>query len=38
MSIAVGTVAGALIATSAMAAGSVQMHHLAELIDHLCHF
>ena len=38
MSIAVGTVAGALIATSAMAAGSVQIHHLAELIDHLCHF
>ena len=36
-SMAAGTVAGALIATSAMAAGSVQLHHLVELIDHLCH-
>lgn len=37
-SMAAGTVAGALIAASAMAAGSVQLHHLVELIDHLCHF
>lgn len=37
-SMVAGTLAGALIAASAMAAGSVQLHHLVELIDHLCHF
>ncbi len=29
--------AGAAIAVTAFAAGSVQLHHLAELVDHLCH-
>ncbi len=28
--------AGAMTATTAIAAGSIQIHHLAELIDHLC--
>lgn len=36
-SIALGMAAGAITAATAMTAGSVQIHHLAELIDHLCH-
>ena len=36
-SIAFALSAGVITATTAVAAGSVQIHHLAELIDHLCH-
>ena len=35
--IAIALSAGFITATTAVAAGSVQIHHLAELIDHLCH-
>mgnify|MGYP001823710363 CR=1 FL=1 len=34
---ALGGSAGALVAVSAVVAGSVQIHHLAGLVDHLCH-